>query len=615
MLWCPIAVAQTSAVPSVAAQETPTPSATDQKGATASASDPSATAPSVAEPPAAPVDPIVAYVRQKLSQPPRGKGVDRRDWDALASIYAERSEPPFWVSEGALSAKARAAMAEIAKADDWGLSAAAFELPKLPAGAPSLEALGDAEIKLALAVLEYARHARGGRLDPSRVSRNFDQKPPLRDPKTVMQEIAAAQAPDAYLRSLHPKHVQFERLRQALLKARAVGEPKKQTDDPADVRLPEGPNLQAGVAHPHVALLRRRLGVKGQAAQQDVFDEDLDAAVKAFQKEQGFLPDGVIGPRTRAALNGQPKAAAWGSDVERLIVNMERWRWMPESLGDFYVWDNVPEFFMRVVKNGKMIHSAKIVVGKPDTQTPIFSAEMRYIVFHPEWGVPNSIKIKEILPYLQPTGGGFFGFGGTDTRVLQRHNLRVSQNGRPVDASSVDWASVDIRRFDFIQPAGAGNVLGVVKFRFPNKHDVYMHDTPQRELFDKQVRTYSHGCMRVQDPHRLAEILLAEDKGWPAARVRALLAEGNNNEVELTRRIPVHVTYFTAMVGDDGVLRSIADPYGHDNRVALALAGRPLPLERLDTQVSEEPLREARQVRPRSRQFGPNDFFSGLFGN
>jgi murein L,D-transpeptidase YcbB/YkuD len=155
----------------------------------------------------------------------------------------------------------------------------------------------------------------------------------------------------------------------------------------------------------------------------------------------------------------------------------------------------------------------------------------------------------------------------------------------------------------------------VVKFRFPNKHDVYMHDTPQRELFDKQVRTYSHGCMRVQDPHRLAEILLAEDKGWPAARVRALLAEGNNNEVELTRRIPVHVTYFTAMVGDDGALRSIADPYGHDNRVALALAGRPLPLERLDTHVSDESFREARQARPRNRPFGPNEFFSGLFGN
>jgi len=294
---------------------------------------------------------------------------------------------------------------------------------------------------------------------------------------------------------------------------------------------------------------------------------------------------------------------------------MERWRWMPRDLGDLYVWDNIPEFFMRVVKKGKMIHSSKIVVGKPDTQTAIFSAEMRYIVFHPEWGVPNSIKIKEILPYLRPTGGGFFGLGATDTRVLERHNLKVSYNGRPVDASMVDWESVDIRRFNFIQPAGPGNVLGVVKFRFPNKHDIYMHDTPQRELFDKQTRTYSHGCMRVQDPGRLAEILLAEDKGWSASRVRGLLAEGYNNQIELTRRIPVHVTYFTAMVGDDGVLRSIADPYGHDNRVAAALAGRPLPLERLDTHASDEPVREVRRTRPRYREFGSNDFFSGLFGN
>jgi murein L,D-transpeptidase YcbB/YkuD len=405
-------------------------------------------------------------------------------------------------------------------------------------------------------------------------------------------------------------------LRQALLKARSAGQTKADADDPSDISLPEGPSLRLGVTHPQVAILRRRLKT-GASGDPHVFDEPLDAAVKAFQKEQGYLPDGIVGPRSRTILNGQTRTAQTGgtSEVDRVVANMERWRWMPEDLGDLYVWDNVPEFFMRVVKKGKMIHSAKIVVGKPDTQTPVFSADMRYIVFHPEWGVPNSIKVKEILPYLRPTSGDFFGFGGTDTRVLERHKLRVAYNGRPVDARSVDWSSVDIRQFTFIQPAGPDNVLGVVKFRFPNKHDVYMHDTPQRDLFDKQVRTYSHGCMRVQDPQRLAEVLLAEDKGWSAAQVRGLFSEGQTNEVELTRRIPVHVTYFTAMVGDDGTLRSIGDPYGHDRRVLAALAGRPMPLEQLHDGSDSESLRVARQPRPKSRDFGPNNLFSGLFGN
>jgi len=149
--------------------------------------------------------------------------------------------------------------------------------------------------------------------------------------------------------------------------------------------------------------------------------------------------------------------------------------------------------------------------------------------------------------------------------VLERHNLRVSYNGRPVDASQVDWSQVDIRRFTFIQPSGAANVLGAVKFRFPNKHDIYMHDTPQRELFEKPVRAFSHGCMRVDNPGRLAELLLEEDKGWPAAQVQRMLAGGYNNQVELNRQIPVHVTYFTAVVGDDGQVKYFGDIYGHDS--------------------------------------------------
>jgi L,D-transpeptidase YcbB len=569
--------------------------------------------PAVAAVPA--TDPILEEVRQQLAQPARGT-VDRGDRAALVTFYGETSAAPLWVKADGFTARARHALAEIRRAEDWGLSVAAFELPQLASSEARPSALAGAEIKLSLAALEYARHARGGRLDPSQVSRSFDQKPTLLDPKDVMAALAATETPGTYLQGLHPKQAQFERLRQALLKAPAGGSRPDPSAEPA-IELPNGPTLRPGMEHPHVAFLRQRLEVPARAGARDVYDDALAEAVMAFQRQKGIRPaDGVISSRTRAALNGgaRPAEISPASDLQRIIANMERWRWMPEDLGKFYVWDNVPEFTARVVKNGRLVHQAKIIVGKPETQTVMFSANMRYVVFGPEWGVPDSIKIKEILPYLRPGGYGIFGgFGGTDTRVLERHNLRVSYNGRPVDASQVDWSQVDIRRFTFIQPAGASNVLGAVKFRFPNRHDIYMHDTPQRELFEKSVRAFSHGCMRVQNPGKLAEILLGEDKGWSAEHVRDLMARGGNNEITLATPVPVHVTYFTAVAGEDGHVKFQADLYGHDRRLIAALAGKPLPLEPAPN--ANDAVREASQKRGKAYQQTSNDFFQGLFGN
>jgi len=187
--------------------------------------------------------------------------------------------------------------------------------------------------------------------------------------------------------------------------------------------------------------------------------------------------------------------------------------------------------------------------------------------------------------------------------------MRVVYNGRTVNPSSVDWGQVDIRRFTFIQSAGPHNVLGVLKFLFPNKHDIYMHDTPQRELLDRPTRLFSHGCMRVQDPARLAELLLGEDKGWSAEQVRGLLAQGSTNEVQLAREIPVHVSYFTAVAGEGGQVSYHSDVYGYDSRMAAALGGKPLPPEAMPS--DDAPFREAARRRPQKQ----SDFFSGLFGN
>ena len=559
---------------------------------------------------------MLAEVRRQLAEPVKGN-VERGDRAALVAFYGARTEPLLWVTGDGFTARARHAMAEIRKADDWGLSATAFELPQLAQGTAAPDALAGAEIKLGLAALKYARHARGGRLDPAQISKDLDQKPSLRDPKVVLEAMAATETPGNYLRDLNPKHEQFQRLRQALLKARSGHSTPEPVKTETSARLPaDGPSLKLGSEHPQVVILRQRLNLPLPRGAENVYDLQVQDAVRAFQQQNNIQVTGILTPRTRSALNGgvkpdKPAPPAAGSEVQRLIVNMERWRWVPEHLGEFHIEDNLPEFMTRVFKKGRVIHSARIVVGKVDTPTAVFSANMRTIVFQPEWNVPDSIKVKELAPYLSGGGGGgFLFFGGSDTSILERQRMRVVYNGRPVNPSSVDWGQVDIRRFGFVQSAGPHNVLGVVKFMFPNKHDIYMHDTPQRELLDKPIRMYSHGCMRVQDPGRLAELLLSEDKGWPAEQVRGMLAAGYNNEVELTKPFPVHVTYFTAVAGDGGQVNYHPDIYGYDSRMAAALGGRPLPPPML-TASADDPARDAARPR-RAKQ---SDFFSGLFGN
>ena len=563
-----------------AAPASPTPAATDPAASTPPA--PAAPQAQVAPPP--PADPIVAAVREKFNDKSFGGKVSGADRTAAADFYQARLEGPLWVKPGGgFTSPADAAIAEIRKADDWGLTASAFTLPQAAPDA-SPQALADAEATMTLAVLQYAREARGGRINPSALSPGMDMSPPVKDPKVVLDEIIKASSADAYLRDQHPKHEQFVRLREALLKFKepAVAPPPVE-DESLSVKLPPGKVIKPGMQHPDVSLLRRRLKVTAEAGNENTYDEPLQEAVMAFQRANGVKANGFVGKSTRSALNGdEPESKPdHGRDVQRIVNNMERWRWMPENLGSIYVWNNVPEFKTRTIKDGKQIYEERIVVGLPQWATPMFSAQMKTIVFHPEWGVPDGIKQKELQPQLRRASGGggdffesfFGGGGGGSSRVLQRHDLKVSYNGRQVDPDSVDWNSVDIRRFQFTQPSGPKNVLGIVKFLFPNKHDVYMHDTTAKDLFKQNMRAYSHGCMRVANPVKFAELLLAEDKGWSADEVDARFT-GGANEVKIDKPIWVHTTYFTAVVDDSGKLNTLADVYGYESRVAAALSGK-----------------------------------------
>jgi murein L,D-transpeptidase YcbB/YkuD len=552
------------------------------------------------------IDPIVVQVRKRLSAAaPRASGGERGDYDALVAHYG-RAGQPIWTGKDGFTARAVAAIDEIRRADDWGLKASAFELPAATAQSTT-EALAEAEIDLALAVLKYARHARGGRVEPSSVSRMIDQKPVIYDAQSLLSAVAASPAVDAYLRDLHPKHPQFERLRQAMLAARNGGRNDAATR-PA-MLIPEGPAIKPGQDHPQVALLRQRLAVPALGGKETLYDAALVAAVKAHQKKHGLAASGTINRATRAALNGTETHSSSAETVQRLIVNMERWRWMPEKLGAIYVWDSIPDQMTSVVQDGKVVLSEKIVVGKVSSPTPVFSADMQFIIFHPSWGVPPGMKANELWPQLRSTGGWLFGTSASS--VLRAHGLQVSHAGRPIDPDSVNWASADIRNFDFVQPPGPTNVLGIVKFRFPNKHDVYMHDTPERHLFGGATRAFSHGCMRVQNPVRLAEVLLAADKGWPPDKVAEYVRRGG--EIRLDNPIPVHVTYFTAAVDDAGKVIYHGDIYGLDRRIASALEGRTVNLALTSAEVGPEPKRQTAS-KARRKPANPN-LLDLLFGN
>ena len=329
-----------------------------------------------------------------------------------------------------------------------------------------------------------------------------------------------------------------------------------------------------------IALLRQRLKVAADKPEDEKrYDDKLVAAVKAYQQAAGIKASGILNNQTRAAMNkeGEPKTAADPkSAVDRLLANMERWRWLPADLGPFYVMNNIPEFASEIWKGDELKLRQKMIVGQPSWPTPVLSASMEFVIFHPSWGMPDGIKMKELLPRLKRAGSGsfleqLFGGGSGGAQVLQDYKLQATLNGRPVDPNSIDWSTVDIRKFGFTQPPGGDNPLGLVKFRFPNSHNVYMHDTPQRELFKQTFRALSHGCMRVEEPLRTAQVILAEDKGWSEDKVSELYRGGNS--ITLDKPIPVYLVYFTARVDDDGKLQTFGDIYGNDGRVIAALHG------------------------------------------
>ncbi len=508
---------------------------------------------------------VLSELRARTLLRSQAKGETTGWLSELAGFYGAPDAKLLWVDERGLTAAGARLANELLRAAEWGLDPSRFDIPDLIVSDSSPEALATIEVRLSLAAMRYAFDARGGRVNPRELSLWLDQ--PAREPIYVyetLSKISSAGDPAEALRALHPHHPGFEQLRQAYLAARGL------VDAPAaSPRIAyEGPRLVRGMRHPDVVLVRDILGVKSVRSEDaDLADADLMDRVHDFMYDRGYRGKFAIDYDTRRELNNRVpglKGLSRKEILDKYLVNLERWRWMPEDMGQLHVWNNLPEFLSRVVRDGRVIHEERIIIGKAQTQTPVFSDEMSHLIFNPEWGMPESIKIRQLLGSLR----------GGDSGVIERRGLKVLDvNGKPISSRRINWSKTNIRDVNIVQGAGPGNPLGRLKFVFPNAHDVYMHDTPDKYLFDSSERTFSHGCMRLRNPARYAEVILAESKGWTPADVKRLLSDKATVKIYLDQHVPVHVTYFTMTADAEGNVSSFRDVYGHDRRILDALTG------------------------------------------
>lgn len=483
---------------------------------------------------------------------------------ALAEFYRERDYAPLWTS-GADGARRAALFQAFATVGDHGLPAGRYGADDLRARFASLASerqRGRLEVAVTTAFLDYAADIQTGTLDPARVDPGIVREVPRRDPLATLRAFAAAE-PRAFLRALPPQAREYEQLRRAMFDLRAT---VTRGGWGATVSADK---LEPGDTGAQVVALRDRLmrmGYLARSATQD-YDGAVQKAVQRFQIEHGLAPDGVAGAATLAEINLAPEAR-----LRSVLVALERMRWMNGiSLGKRHIWVNLPDFTAKVIDDGKVTFETVTVVGmnQHDRRSPEFSDQMEHMVVNPTWNVPRSITVKEYLPMLQKNPNSVDHLKITDRR------------GLTVDRSQVDFTQFTARNFPFAmsQPPSNSNALGLVKFMFPNKWNIYLHDTPSKSLFQKEVRAFSHGCIRLGKPFDLAYTLLARQSDDPQAEFRRHLNTGRETTVPLKQPVPVHLVYFTAWPSARGEIEYRRDVYGRDARIfdALTAAGVAMP--------------------------------------
>jgi L,D-transpeptidase YcbB len=577
------AAAASPAAPAETAEPAPAPK---DAVAPVSAPSPSIASEQVAAPapdPLAALDPADRAVAEKIRDLLAAKAdkifAGKRERAAAESFYQARHLAPLWLDKGVQNARAGAAIARLKGADAEGLDPSDYKTPTFAGLGP--DALAEAELKLTGAVLTYARHLQAGRFPYTRVSQNIElpQAPP--DPAEVLAKVADAADADAALDRFSPPHEGYKALKAMLAQMRGKATGAQEIADGPPLKL----NPKAPMEDARVPLLRDKLGLGGHASDLK-YDAKVAEAVKKFQRANELPVTGNLDSRTLLELNGPPR----DRQIDTVISNMERWRWYPRDLGAAHVIVNLPDFSLRVVHAGAEVWSTRVVIGKPDMATPLLSETMKYITINPTWNVPPSIVRNEYLPALQQ-----------DPTVLERLGLRLVYNRD---------GSVHI-----FQPPGEANALGRIRFNFPNRFLVYQHDTPDKQMFAHDVRAYSHGCMRVQDPAKYAEVLLniaRPSENWTAERVKRMFGTGEQ-DIQLPTPIWVLLTYQNAFVDEAGKLQIRRDIYNIDSRTLAAIK-----TERGAIEPPQERKRDEEVVATNQRRSVAHprtvSFFEALFG-
>ena len=512
-----------------------------------------------------------------LSNPKAIVRVPQEERQPILDLYSSAGFKPLWLTGNAPSERAKAVLAFAAKTFEDGLEPLAY----LPKGLSSFEniavqlstdpqELAQFDISMTAATLKLAREISSGQFEPNRLSRYNDIAPERVDFGQVLKVMAWTPFPEAYLNNLTPKHEAYGLMKAELAKLRAS------RIKPAYEKIADGKSVKAGGSDPRILVIRDRMLAMAFLSSEEAavepelsskLDADLSAALKKFQKSAKLRQTGALDAATVKNLNRDTSQR----DIQRLVYNMERLRWLPKNLGKRFVIVNQPAFEVRVMDRGNEVWRSNVIVGKPLNQTSAFHDELETVVFNPSWGVPQSIIVNEYLGKLR-----------RDPSYLDRQGFKViAPNGQVIPSSAIDWAAYGDRPpFGVQQPPGKGNALGELKFLFPNKHDIYMHDTPTKNLFAEPVRTFSHGCIRVQNPREFAVAIL----DWDRATVDKETDSRKSQSIPLPQKIPVHITYFTAWPDSTGKINYFNDMYERDETIEKALAALAKAREASSTQ-------------------------------
>lgn len=487
----------------------------------------------------------------------------------LPIFYERRSYHQAWSDDRGPLPQVQSLVQAIRGADQEGLRPSDYHLSRIETTlAEVLEnqkrrrplnpgRLVDLDLLLTDGFLIYASHLLAGRINPETIDPEWYANRREADLAAVLQRALDSDSIAESLRGLLPPQPGYARLRQTLARYRELD---GWTAVPEDLRMEKGERGE------RVTALRKRLAASGDidtvsSAEVEFFDDALEQAVRRFQKRNGLQVDGVVGASTLAALNVPAEQRQ-----RQIQVNMERWRWLPQELGKRHLLVNIANFELDVVEEGRVVLVMRTVVGREYRRTPVFSAKMTYLVFNPYWHVPPGIAVQDILPAVRK-----------NPDYLPQKEIKVFQGWgaetKEIDPDSVNWSSVTARNsaYRFRQEPGPNNALGRVKFMFPNKFNVYLHDTPSRELFAKTERAFSSGCIRIEKPIELAEYVLGSDPEWTRESILAHIQKDRDRTVPLPEPIAVHLLYWTTWVEEDGTVQFRNDVYGRDRLLKEAL--------------------------------------------